>query len=132
MTHSTDCVTHGAALLDKHIPGWHQLVDPATLSMSSWNNCVLGQITRARYGAASYGHDGWSRVDAARLVRDHFGWRYRHLRHWRRFDRLLDEGGFCGPTRRAWIAEIQTRRQRDAAQLDALQTLLAPEEVVHA
>ncbi len=37
-------VERGAALLDKRLPGWRQVVDPSSLSLKSRCNCVLGQV----------------------------------------------------------------------------------------
>lgn len=33
-----------AKMLDEEVPGWHQMVDPATLEMMSCSACVLGQV----------------------------------------------------------------------------------------
>ena len=36
-------IKEAAQMLDKEIPGWHNLVNPETLNMSDCSRCVLGQ-----------------------------------------------------------------------------------------
>src|SRR5262245_2417871 len=37
-------VARGAALLDAHMPGWAQRLEPGLLTLESCSNCVLGQL----------------------------------------------------------------------------------------
>lgn len=44
-------VERGAALLDKHVPGWHRRITLEELDLSSCQNCICGQLaltSRAR------------------------------------------------------------------------------------
>lgn len=64
------CVARGAALLDEHIPGWRECLNPGMLDMGSPNFCVLGQL----YGPM----DGYARgIRALGIVRlggsQHYG-----------------------------------------------------------
>ena len=39
-----DTIHTAAKMLDKEIPGWHNLVNPETLKMADCSMCVLGQV----------------------------------------------------------------------------------------
>jgi hypothetical protein len=54
--------TRGAALLDRHRPGWASEVDPARLDLASGEDDVLGQL----YGSFDEGQDELARLDPDR------------------------------------------------------------------
>ncbi len=49
MKTASELVANGAALLDEHLPGWHERIDLDTLDISSCDKCMLGQLF-GRYG----------------------------------------------------------------------------------
>lgn len=44
MSWLSETIHKQAKMLDAEIPGWHKLVNPETLEMSSCSMCVLGQV----------------------------------------------------------------------------------------
>lgn len=109
-----DCVTRGAALLDKVRPGWHHEIKVGTLDLADSCRCVLGQI----YGCYHVGMDTvFAELDdivnherhahAKRAKSDHYG-----------FSVYATAPCLDGPIPRAawdlltaaWREEITTRR----------------------
>ncbi len=53
-------VLAGAALLDKEVPGWVEVINLETFDISSGDACVLGQIYGGEAEAAGWDDDGYT------------------------------------------------------------------------
>lgn len=64
-------VTKGAAHLDRVVPGWFHRVDIGTLTLSSCEDCVLGQLAGPRAADPAYFEHCFTRgLKLARLYED--------------------------------------------------------------
>lgn len=41
---ATEAAARGAAFMDTHVPGWHNVIDVANLDLQHVGTCVLGQM----------------------------------------------------------------------------------------
>ena len=105
-------IREAAQMLDREIPGWHTLVNPETLQMSSCSMCVLGQVfgipmenkLRDILGDSCPPlHEQQVRVPEAAYLR---GIKYLS-------DRRRSAAGFGTQGKCEWVEEIATRRAAD-------------------
>lgn len=90
-------VKRGIALLDEKHPGWEREINIENLNLSSYEDCMLGQLFERQAMPSETPYDAGLRILGLELGKFY---------------------GFVGDTRSEWVSEIKIRRE--VAQIESI------------